>query len=110
MSQMKFFDTNNEGRIINRISNDTYEIDTELPWFAHIFLDNLAESVGYPIGIMYNFILTFRILFPWISIILMAELYIIYILQRKFRKANRDLKRINSANEGKVYQFSYIFS
>lgn len=49
---MKFFDKNNEGRIINRISNDTYQIDDELPWFGHVFLENLCESVGYPIGIM----------------------------------------------------------
>ena len=51
-SQMKFFDQNNEGRVINRISNDTYEIDSELPWWGKEFLENLVESCGYPIGIV----------------------------------------------------------
>ena len=50
---MKFFDNTNNGRIINRISNDTLTIDQELPWFGHVFLENLSEAAGYPIGIMY---------------------------------------------------------
>lgn len=50
-SNMKFFDENPNGRIINRLSNDVQMIDMELPWFCHVFLENVAYCIGLPIGI-----------------------------------------------------------
>lgn len=32
-SKMKFFDKNSSGKIINRLSEDIFTIDDELPWF-----------------------------------------------------------------------------
>ena len=35
-SNMKFFDNNPSGRIINRLSSDVMVIDDSLPWFVHV--------------------------------------------------------------------------
>lgn len=51
-SKMIFFDKNNQGRIINRIQNDTENIDLNLPWFLYWFLSDLNFAIGYPIAIM----------------------------------------------------------
>jgi ABC-type multidrug transport system fused ATPase/permease subunit len=50
---MPFFDQNQQGRIINRLSNDTFAIDDEIPFNASIFMEFLLRSIGYPIAIMY---------------------------------------------------------
>lgn len=42
------------------------------------------------------------ILFPWMLVVIIAELVFFWALQKKFRKSNRDLKRIQSVNEGKI--------
>jgi hypothetical protein len=36
------------------------------------------------------------------SIIMAIEVYGFYLLMQKYRKSNRDLKRITSVNDGKV--------
>ena len=41
-SNMKFFDKNPIGRIMNRISNDVIVIDDELPWNGSIFIEYLV--------------------------------------------------------------------
>ena len=51
-STMKFFDKNAHGRIVNRLNNDVNMIDDELPWFGHVLFENIAFTLGYPIGIM----------------------------------------------------------
>lgn len=48
---MKFFDENENGRIINRLGSDINTIDDELPWLLHVFLINFSYSLGLPIGI-----------------------------------------------------------
>ena len=45
-SKMKFYDENPVGRIINRLSDDVVTIDDFLPWACHVFLENLAYSMG----------------------------------------------------------------
>ncbi|KAM3144194.1 hypothetical protein pb186bvf_003656 [Paramecium bursaria] len=91
-SKMQFFDNNQSGKIINRLSNDTLDIDYNLPWYAGVFLNSLLQCIGYPLGLV--------ILFPWMILVIIAELYIFWVMQRKFRKSNRDIKRIQSSNEG----------
>ncbi|CAD8046142.1 unnamed protein product [Paramecium primaurelia] len=93
-SKMIFFDNNAQGRIINRISNDTLVVDDELPWYVEVLIMSLLACIGYPIGII--------ILFPWLIVIIIIELFAFRWLQKYFRKSNRDLKRIQSTNEGKV--------
>ena len=71
-SRMAFFDKNGQGRIINRLSNDTLIVDDELPWFAGIFLNSLLSCIGYPLGLI--------ILFPWMIVIIILEMYFFWIV------------------------------
>lgn len=66
-SKMVFFDNNAQGRIINRISNDTLIVDDELPWYLEVLIMSLLACIGYPIGII--------ILFPWLIFILVIEIF-----------------------------------
>jgi len=43
---MKFYDQNPVGRIVNRLSDDVVTIDDFLPWACHVFLENVAYSMG----------------------------------------------------------------
>ena len=48
-SKMVFFDKNEVGRIVNRISKDTASIDDVLPWYFVIFLEGFAQILAYPV-------------------------------------------------------------
>ena len=50
-STMKFFDDNENVRIINRLSSDINTIDDELTLLLHVFLISFSYSLGLPIGI-----------------------------------------------------------
>ena len=41
-SNMRFFDDNPSGRIINRLSSDVMVIDDTLPWFVHYTLETFV--------------------------------------------------------------------
>lgn len=53
-SRMAFFDRNNDGRILNRLSQDMYEVDYQIPLTFHIFMEGLVASTGFCLGIMYR--------------------------------------------------------
>ncbi|KAL4463783.1 hypothetical protein ABPG72_012401 [Tetrahymena utriculariae] len=93
-SKMKFFDENSPGRIINRISDDIFTIDQDLPWNCHVFLEQLAYTLGYSIGIL--------IQFPWLIVFVLISLVFIYFIQKFFRHSNREIKRLNSVNSGRL--------
>lgn len=93
-SKMQFFDKNPIGRIINRLSDDILAVDDYLPWSCHVLLENIAYGIGYPIGIIISF--------PWVAIFVIIAMVLIYLLQGLFRASNREVKRLNSVNTGKV--------
>ena len=55
LSKLKFFDTNTPGRILNRVTSDTFEIDDKLPWYIHTFFESLAKVAVFPIVIIIQF-------------------------------------------------------
>lgn len=61
---MKFFDVTPLGQIMNRLSEDLYNIDAELPFVFDIFIENFIESIAYPIGL--------AIAFPWVAILIVV--------------------------------------
>ncbi len=89
-SKMKFFDTNSNGRIVNKLSSDVETIDMELPWSSHVFLENLAQALGLSLGIV--------IQFPWMIFFIILAAVLIYYVQNLFRIANRELKRLSAIN------------
>ena len=92
-SNMKFFDNNPSGRIINRLSNDVLITDYELHVFVSKTLENLAYCLGFPIGV--------AIYFPWIGITIVIGVLIIYYILNLYRPSNREIKRLSSVNDGK---------
>lgn len=60
LATIEFFEINTGGRIINRISNDTYEIDSHLSECLSNFLQELIMCIAYSIVITINI--------PWLSL------------------------------------------
>lgn len=52
---MTFFDINQQGRIINRVSNDTSSVDDFLPYNGTVLVEFVLRCIGTPIAIMYIF-------------------------------------------------------
>ena len=89
-SKMKFYDRNSIGRILNRISDDISMIDDSLPWSCHIFMEKLAYSLGYPLIVL--------IQFPYLVIFAGISIGLVYLVQRIYRVANREVARLHSVN------------
>ena len=82
------------GRIINRLSNDILVIDLNIPWYYHVIQEDLVKVLGIMVVV--------SIIFPWIIIIICIFLVLTYRLINIYRPVNRDIKRLNSVNDGKV--------
>ena len=93
-AKMKFFDKTATGRIVNRIASDVLAVDDQLPWFCHCLFEDIAYCLGLPIGLM--------ILSPYMIIFFIAIIFLIYLVYRDFRVANREIKRLSSVNNGIV--------
>jgi len=91
---MKFYDRNSIGRILNRISDDISMIDDSLPWSCHIFMEKLAYSLSYPLIVL--------IQFPYLVIFAGISIGLVYLVQRIYRVANREMVRLHSVNQGSV--------
>ncbi|KAL4483223.1 hypothetical protein ABPG74_019249 [Tetrahymena malaccensis] len=93
-SKMLFFDKNPPGRIVNRLSDDILNIEDSLPWSCQIFLRYFINTIGYPIGIL--------IQLPWLIVFVIISIFIVYFIQKLFRLSNREIKRLNSVNSGRL--------
>ena len=93
-SNLKFFDNNPSGRIINRLSSDVLAIDDTLPWFVHTTLETLASCLGFPIGV--------AIYFPWMGVIILMGVFMMSYVMKLYRPSNREIKRLSSVNNGKL--------
>src|SRR5690606_27795911 len=94
-SRMSFFAIRSFGQIINRISSDIYHCDDNLPFTLNLFLASaitlLATIVVTSIGM-------------WVVLFVMLMLvYPYYLIQKYYRYASRDLKRISSNTLSPIY-------
>eukprot|EP00092_Neocalanus_flemingeri_P010518 GFUD01011332.1.p1 GENE.GFUD01011332.1~~GFUD01011332.1.p1 ORF type:complete len:1535 (+),score=298.00 GFUD01011332.1:327-4607(+) len=90
-----FFDTTPIGQILNRFSSDLYTVDDSLPFILNIFLANLFGVVGPLAVTMYAV--------PWICLLLVPLSFVYFNIQRRYRPASRDLKRIGSVAMSPIY-------
>ncbi|EAS02570.2 ABC transporter C family protein (macronuclear) [Tetrahymena thermophila SB210] len=93
-SKMSFFDKNPAGRIVNRLSDDILSIDDYLPWNCQLLLEYIVYTIGYPVGIL--------IQLPWLVVFVIISIIFVYFIQKLFRVSNREIKRLNSVNSGKL--------
>ena len=94
-AKVVFFDCTPVGRILNRFSSDLYTVDDSLPFILNIFLAQLFGVIGPLVVCMYSV--------PWIVIILVPLAFVYHDIQKKYRPASRDLKRIGSVSLSPIY-------
>ena len=87
-SPVKFFDRNPIGKILNRFSHDSDIVEKKLPWaFEQMIRSGVA--IATTIGIL-GFII------PDITLLLIPTIYFYYNLQKRFRIASIEVKRMAS--------------
>lgn len=91
----RFFTITSPGRIINRLSRDVYNIDDSLPFIVNILLAQTFLLVGSLVVIVSNS--------SWIVVALLAPILALnYIVQKPYRQATREVKRLESAARSPV--------
>lgn len=90
-----FFDSTPLGRIINRFSSDLYTVDDSLPFILNIFLASAFGLLGTIVVCAYSV--------PWIALVLVPLTFVYFDVQKKYRPASRDLKRISSVSLSPIY-------
>ena len=93
-AKMKFFDRNSIGSILIRFSGDTSASDDSIPFQANILLKNIFEVLGTFLLICF--------LFPYVFFLIPFIICYLLSISRKFRVCQREIKRLDSVNSGKL--------
>ena len=92
---LRFFDSTPMGRVLNRFARDMEGVDDHLSWnFEQSFI-SLAQTIG-------SLVLIISVL-PLIVIVLVPVLLVYYRLQRDYRLAAREAKRLESISRSPRY-------
>ncbi|VEL24771.1 unnamed protein product [Protopolystoma xenopodis] len=86
MARLHFFESTPHGRILNRFSSDIGAIDDALPFQLNILLAELAGLFGT--------VVISCIALPALVLLMLPLAFVYWSLQRLYRGAARDLKRI----------------
>lgn len=85
---LSFFDATPAGRVLNRLSGDTYTVDESLPFTLNIFIKDLADVIGAIVIVMYG---------NWLVGVVLVPLAVVYrVLQRDYRPSSRHVKRLDA--------------
>ncbi|RPI65147.1 MAG: ATP-binding cassette domain-containing protein, partial [Ignavibacteriae bacterium] len=85
---LRFFDSTPMGRVLNRFARDMEGVDDHLSWNFEQSFKSLSQTIG-------SLILIIMVL-PIITVVLVPVLWIYYRLQRDYRAAAREAKRMES--------------
>ncbi|KAL4157881.1 hypothetical protein PRNP1_003663 [Phytophthora ramorum] len=88
---LRFFEHTPIGRVLNRLSGDTYAVDESLPFILNIFLKDAADVTGALVILFYGNRLVLVLLVP------LSVLY--FHLQRDYRPSSRHLRRLDAATQ-----------
>ncbi|KAM3176296.1 hypothetical protein ACTXT7_006791 [Hymenolepis weldensis] len=84
--ELHFFDTTPVGRLLNRFSSDVGTIDDNLPFIFNILLDIIFDLLGS--------LVVSCLAIPAIVILCLPLIFVYWSVQRVYRAAARDLRRI----------------
>ncbi|CAH8484089.1 unnamed protein product [Schistosoma turkestanicum] len=93
--RLNYFNTTPLGRILNRFSSDVGTVDDALPFQLNILLASLAGLLGALVIVCASL--------PTLIFFLLPLVFIFWSIQRQYRGAARDLKRISSIVRSPVY-------
>ncbi|XP_057686609.1 multidrug resistance-associated protein 4 [Corythoichthys intestinalis] len=99
-TQVRFFDVNPIGRVLNRFSKDIGQLDSIMPWTLVDFIQVFLQIVGV-VAVAAGVI-------PWILIPVFLLLIVFLFLRRYFLETSRDIKRLESTTRSPV--FSHLSS
>ena len=92
---LHLFDATPLGVIINRFSSDVYTVDSDVPIDVNILLSTLCELIGVVVVTCYG------LPYILISFIPLAILY--YFIQKYYRCAAREVKRLYSVSQSPLF-------
>ncbi len=92
---LRFFDSTPMGRVLNRFARDMEGVDDHLSWNFEQSFKSLSQTIG-------SMILILSVL-PIIALVIVPVLAIFYRLQRDYRSAAREAKRIESVMRSPRY-------
>eukprot|EP00741_Cyanophora_paradoxa_P016796 tig00020941_g16221.t1 len=92
---MSFFDTTPAGRILNRFSKDTDQVDQLLATSAEQFFNTLFGLLSI-IGIVCGYL-------PWLLIAVAPLGALYFYVQRFYRRTSTELQRLESVSKSPVY-------
>ncbi|GFS16304.1 multidrug resistance-associated protein 4 [Elysia marginata] len=95
---MAFFDTNPVGRVLNRFSKDTGQIDDLVPWTMFDVIQNCLLTLGI--------VIVAAVLNPWVFIPVVPLLILFIIVRRYYVQTSRSVKRLEGTTRSPV--FSYL--
>eukprot|EP00611_Tribonema_gayanum_P009110 TRINITY_DN1883_c0_g1_i4.p1 TRINITY_DN1883_c0_g1~~TRINITY_DN1883_c0_g1_i4.p1 ORF type:complete len:1412 (-),score=345.61 TRINITY_DN1883_c0_g1_i4:192-4049(-) len=94
-SPMSFFNSNPQGRILNRFSNDQGSVDELLPVTAY----NAIEIILFVVAAMALVCITV----PYVTLMILPMAILFYVARKRYLASSREIKRLEAISRSPVY-------